>query len=92
MVWNNVTEIAQAICDRAGSLLTSWRNVQIIRHFIPQHSITPNDLKWIKPSPGRFKCNLDVSFTQALNWVGIGVYIRDDGALQHFGFTTTPNF
>jgi len=34
-VWNNFTEIAQAICDHAGSLLTSWRNTQIIRHPIP---------------------------------------------------------
>jgi len=35
-------------------------------------------LKWIKPSPGRFKCNVDASFAQARNQVGIGVRIRDD--------------
>jgi len=77
-VWNNVTETAQAICDRAGSLLISWRNARIIRHPIPQHSITPNDLKWIKPSSNRFKCNVDASFPQAFNRVDIGVCIRDD--------------
>nr|ABN08838.1 Thioredoxin-like fold [Medicago truncatula] len=61
-VWNNVTETSQAICDRASSLLSSWRNAQIILHPIPQHSITLNDLKWVKPSPDRFKCNVDASF------------------------------
>jgi len=35
-------------------------------------------LKWIKPSPDRFKCNVDAFFSQARNRVGIGVCIRDD--------------
>ena len=74
-VWNNVTKTAQAICARVGSLLTSWRNAQSIRHPIPQHPATPNDLKWIKPRPGRFKCNVDASFSQVRNRVGIGVCI-----------------
>jgi len=30
------------------------------------------------PSPVRFKCNVDASFSQALNQVDIGVRIRDD--------------
>jgi len=76
--WNNVTETAQAICDRAGSLLTSWKNAQIIRHPIPQHAITLNDLKWNQPSPDKFKCNVDASFSQDLNQVGIGMCIQDD--------------
>jgi len=74
-VWNNVTETTQAICARARSLLTSWRNAQSIRHHVPQHLATPNDLKWIKPSPDRCKCNVDASFSQAWNRVGIGVCI-----------------
>jgi len=37
-----------------------------------------NDLKWIKPSPDRFTCNVDASFSQARNRVGIAVCIRDD--------------
>ena len=77
-LWNNVTETAQVICARAESLLTSWRNAQLIHHPIPHHPATPNDLKWIKPSPGRFKCNVDASFSQARYRVGIGVCIRDD--------------
>jgi ribonuclease HI len=77
-VWNNITETTEAICARASSLLTSWRNAQNIRHPTPQSPNTPTDLKWIKPSPGRFTCNVDASFSQARNRVGIGVCIRDD--------------
>jgi len=77
-VWNNATETTQAICDDAGSLLTSWKNAQTIRHLTPRHSITQSDMKWLKPSPGRFKCNVDASFSHAQNRVGIGMCIRDD--------------
>jgi len=35
-------------------------------------------LKLIKPSPDKFKCNVDASFSQARNRVGIDVCIRDD--------------
>ena len=35
-------------------------------------------MKWIKPSPDRFKCNVNASFSEARNRVGIGVCIRDD--------------
>lgn len=35
-------------------------------------------MKWIKPGPDIFKCNVDASFSQARNRVGIGVCIRDD--------------
>ena len=35
-------------------------------------------MKWTKPSPDRFKCNVGASFSQARNRVGIGVRTRDD--------------
>ena len=35
-------------------------------------------MKLIKPSPDRFKCNVDASFSQARDRVGIGVCIQDD--------------
>ncbi|PNX55292.1 hypothetical protein L195_g048919, partial [Trifolium pratense] len=34
--------------------------------------------KWEKPTQGRYKCNIDTSFTTQLNRVGIGMCIRDD--------------
>jgi len=46
----------------------------------------------IKPSPERFKCNVDASFSQARNKVGIGVCIRDDEVRYMLAKTewTTP--
>ncbi|MCI45659.1 cytochrome P450, partial [Trifolium medium] len=34
--------------------------------------------KWEKPARGRYKCNIDASFSPQLNRVGIGMCIRDD--------------
>ncbi|PNY07237.1 cytochrome p450 [Trifolium pratense] len=34
--------------------------------------------KWARPSLGRYKCNIDASFSSGLNRVGIGTCIRDD--------------
>jgi hypothetical protein len=70
-VWNNVIETAQTICERAGSLLTSWMNVQTIRNHTYRHSTTLGDLHWHKSSPLRYKCNVDASFSHAFNRVGI---------------------
>jgi len=36
------------------------------------------NVKWIKPVKGKFKCNIDVSFSQHFNRAGIRVCIRDD--------------
>ncbi|RHN65376.1 hypothetical protein MtrunA17_Chr3g0079221 [Medicago truncatula] len=34
--------------------------------------------KWLKPHQGRLKCNVDASFSEALNCVGFGLCIRDE--------------
>src|SRR4030065_2026083 len=74
----NITESAQTICDRAGSFLTSWMNAQHIRNYTSRHPTSHGDLKWYKPSPGRYKCNVDASFSHSFNRVGLGMCIRDD--------------
>jgi hypothetical protein len=33
---------------------------------------------WEKPARGRYKCNIDASFSSSLNRVGIGICIRDN--------------
>jgi hypothetical protein len=38
----------------------------------------PVESKWIKSSQGRYKCNIDASFSPALNKVGIDTCIKDD--------------
>ncbi|AET02182.1 hypothetical protein MTR_8g036780 [Medicago truncatula] len=34
--------------------------------------------KWTKPSPGRYKSNVDASFSEPLDRVGIGICIKDE--------------
>jgi len=77
-VWNDAQESVQDICDRAGTLLTSWQNVQVTRHVQPNISATHVCAQWKKPSPGRYKCNVDASFSNSLNKVIISVCIRDE--------------
>jgi hypothetical protein len=45
-----------------------------------QHSksTTTSNRKLNKPTPGRMKCNIDVSFSSSLNKVGTGLCIRDE--------------
>ena len=38
----------------------------------------PVQCKWLKPHQGRLKCNVDASFSEALNCVGFGLCIRDE--------------
>ncbi|KAK2375736.1 hypothetical protein QL285_076606 [Trifolium repens] len=79
-VWNNFNESCQAICDRASWLLMSWKNAQQTRsrgeiRNMPQVQAS---LSWSPPSQGRYKCNVDASFSVQRNKVGIGMCIRDD--------------
>jgi len=76
-VWNDSSDTCQVICDRATTLLLSWRNAQEIKQQGCTRS-TPNHVaSWTKPSLGRYKCNVDASFSETLDIVGIGMFIRD---------------
>ncbi|KEH29364.1 hypothetical protein MTR_4g035890 [Medicago truncatula] len=76
-VWNNIVETTQQIGDQAVAFLNSWKTAQETRiHNSPE--IPHFDIrKWSKPSVGRFKCNVDTSFSASLNKVGFGACIRD---------------
>lgn len=76
-VWNVSSDTCQVICDRATTLLQSWRNAQEVKQqgcmrINPSHVATCT-----KPSPGRYKCNVDASFSETLDIVGIGMCITD---------------
>lgn len=44
-----------------------------------QHGSTSRDeAKWTKSTIGRYKCNIDASFSSSLNMVGLGMCIRND--------------
>jgi hypothetical protein len=77
-VWNDTIESAQTICDRASTLLNSWKNAQAIRSQNHRQSADRDEMSWRKPSTGRYKCNVDASFSKSLNKVGLGMCIRDD--------------
>jgi hypothetical protein len=77
-VWENITDNAQTVCERARHLITSWRNAQKALSLVNIAQTAPQQTVLSKPSHGRYKCNIDVSFSTTSNKVGIGMCIRDD--------------
>ena len=59
-------------------LLASWENAQHLKTTTSISQTSKQNVSWVKPSPGRYKCNVDASFCKATNIVGIGMCIRDD--------------
>jgi hypothetical protein len=76
-VWNNVLETTQQIGACAEDFQSSWMNAQETRTHNTSNSSHTDIAKWTKPSVGRFKCNVDASFSTSLNKVGFGVCIQD---------------
>jgi hypothetical protein len=77
-VWNDSAESCQAICDRATSFLASWEHAQELKQ-APLDSRRNTHVSWTKPSPGRYKCNVDAAFFEDIDTLGIGICIRDAG-------------
>jgi hypothetical protein len=78
IVWEHAVETNQVVCDRAINLLASWRNVQQLQYLTILVLSDSPSLAWSKPNLGRYKCNVDPSFSNGLNKVGIYICIRDD--------------
>jgi len=81
-VWNNITDAQAFVLERAEFLLYEWtvaRNVKTRTYSggtrMLQQQQQNQRFKWQKPSTGRFKCNIDVSFPNKDNRVGIGICI-----------------
>jgi len=70
--------------ERASSLLYEWnaaRNARLNNNVVNgngEHSQSARMIKWSKPNRGRMKCNIDASFPNNENRIGIGICIRDD--------------
>jgi len=84
-LWQQHNEPNVQVFPRATHLLEEWRATQDIRSRNNNHNTTPQvrntsleDERWKKPSPGRYKCNIDASFSTSLNRVGLGMCLRDD--------------
>ncbi|CAJ2636059.1 unnamed protein product [Trifolium pratense] len=77
-VWEDVTDSDQTVVERAKHLITSWRSAQQIRQSAHITQPSPQQTVWTKPKHGRYKCNVDASFSLDRNKVGIGMCLRDD--------------
>jgi hypothetical protein len=83
-VWNDIVDTQCVVLERASSLLYDWKAVKnasglklsVIGSNMQQQQTRV--VKWKKPSLGRMKCNIDASFPNHDNRVGIGMRIRDD--------------
>jgi ribonuclease HI len=73
-----VADAQMFVMERAKTLLQDWRAA---KSYQQQPLRMPNIIdnsKWKKPAEGRYKCNIDASFSRHLNKVGIGICLRDD--------------
>jgi len=71
------------VIERAKCLLADWEAVKIAsarKNFAHNFNTQQQnkDFKWKKPSPIKMKCNIDASFPNHDNRVGIGMCIRDE--------------
>ncbi|KAK2399142.1 hypothetical protein QL285_049000 [Trifolium repens] len=77
-VWSNISETNTTVCERARHLITGWKQAQQIRFSANTSQLIQQHINWEKPSRGRYKCNIDASFSPTRNKVGICMCIRDD--------------
>ena len=77
-IWNDVVDASVFVFGRAKTMLQDWRSAKLIRGALSTHQQPARNVKWVKPSLGRFKCNVDASFSKVSNMVGIGMCIRDE--------------
>jgi ribonuclease HI len=59
-------------------MITAWQEAQTNRNMRTSQQQPQSTPVWTKPNAGRFKCNIDASFSTNHNKVGIGMCIRDD--------------
>jgi hypothetical protein len=89
-----VAETNSNIVARAKHLIEDWRfanRKQLMRECQQQNTAAgmlpyaqqdtvsrPGACRWQRPAHGRFKCNIDASFSVSTNKVGLGMCIRDE--------------
>lgn len=70
-MWNNTVDAQCFVVERASSMLFEWEaTCQARNTHVSQGNQTLN-IKWTKPYVGRMKCNIDTSFPNHDNKVGI---------------------
>jgi len=77
-VWNEVIDTQVYVEEIAKAMLHDWQDPRRICNTSCAQPQQEGNVKWNKHAGGRFKCNIDDSFSQLSNRVGIRVCIRDD--------------
>ncbi|XP_039687037.1 uncharacterized protein [Medicago truncatula] len=89
-IWKEVTDAHGYVFDRAKTLLEDWKSAKSIQKVSVSSEQQACITKWMKPSSGLFKCNIDAAFSETTNLVGIGMCIRDEDG--HFVLAKTDYF
>ncbi|XP_024634754.1 uncharacterized protein [Medicago truncatula] len=94
-VWEDVIETSDLVVERARKMVVDWQlatapdaivstdpsSSSLTLNGGPSTSTLHNGSRWQHPMPGRYKCNIDVAFSNSLNRTCIGIYIREsDGS------------
>jgi len=77
-IWKEVIDAQTFVFDRVKVLLEDWKDAKLVQECSPNCQQQGRHVKWVKPNTCRFKCNIDASFSEHLNKVGIGMCIRDE--------------
>jgi hypothetical protein len=63
-VWNEVIDAQVYVVERAKVMPHDWQDARRICNTSCGQPRQKGNVKWIKPAEGRFKCNIDASFSQ----------------------------
>nr|GMD81077.1 uncharacterized protein LOC109164833 [Ipomoea batatas] len=76
-VWNNLVVSPRTIVEKAKAHLTEWTTVQEKDDFMPSQQ---NDFttRWMKPSSGRLKLNVDAAVDHTRGRMGFGWVLRNE--------------
>jgi ribonuclease HI len=77
-IWNNIIDAQSFVFSRVVSMLQDWRAVRGAATTSGTTSQAEVQQMWRKPMAGRVKCNIDASFPNNSDRVGIGICIRDE--------------
>ncbi|KAM7482550.1 hypothetical protein LguiB_007133 [Lonicera macranthoides] len=77
-VWNGKCDLAAGIIHKALSALFLWRAAQEAEVLMHHNVEVEVGFKWLKPTCGSLKCNVDAAVFASEKKIGFGCIIRDE--------------